>query len=97
MDEGKLKQNSNIAICRHEIATNLEQIIIKAGKLIKPNGRFYVAIPSNRLCECIILLSKQKFEVKQMDIYNSNGAATVCLLESVKCGKAGVVVKVKNE
>ena len=94
---GKIKQDMEIALCRHEIATNLEQIILKAGQLIKPNGRFYIIIPSNRLCECIILLNKVKFEVKQIEIYNSNDVASVCLLECVKCGKSGVVVKIKGE
>ena len=93
----KIKQDDSIAMCRHEITTNLEQIIFKASELIKVKGRFYIIIPSNRLCESIILLNKAKFEVKQMEIYNSHLTATVCLLECVKCGNSGVTVKIKSE
>lgn len=94
---GKIKQEESIAMCRHEITTNLKQIVEKASELIKFNGKFYLIIPADRLCECIGLLNNNKFEVKQMGIYHTNSLATVCLLESVKGGKSGVKVKVFKE
>jgi len=94
---GKLKLEPNIAMCRHEIAVNLSQIIAKAGELIKDKGRFYIIIPSSRLCESIVYLNTNKFEVKQMQIYHSRECATVCLLECVKNAKSGVKIKVLKE
>ena len=84
-------------MCRHEITTNLQQIINKASDLIKNNGKFYIIIPSNRLCECVLMLGGRGFEVKRIEMYHTNSAATVCLLESVKCGKSGVLIKVLKE
>lgn len=94
---GKLKQDINKAICRHEITTNLSQISFKASQLLKSKGKFYLIVPSSRLCEAIIILNKNKLEVKHMEIYHSNQNTTVALLECVKCGNSGVIIDVKVE
>ena len=94
---GKTNQNISKAMCRHEIATNLSQIIIKASSLIKSKGKFYLVVPSDRLCEIVGYLTENKFQVKNMEIYHSNSNATICLLESVKDAKVGVKIKIKNE
>ena len=94
---GKISQDKSRAMCRHEITTNLQQIICKSGKLLKSKGKLYLVIPANRLCECILLLGENKFEVKNMEIYHTNTDATVCLLESVKCGSSGVAIKILKE
>lgn len=94
---GKIKQDVSMAMCRHEISTNLKQIISKASKLIKSKGKFYLVIPSNRLCECVVLLNQNKFEVKNMEIYHTKAQVTVCLLESVKDAQSGVKINLKSE
>jgi tRNA1(Val) A37 N6-methylase TrmN6 len=94
---GKIKQDKNKAICRHEIATNLQTIIEVAGRLIKSKGRFYLVVPSDRLCECITLLVQNKLEVKNIEMYHSNLDATVCLIKSVKDDKSGVNIKILKE
>ncbi len=94
---GKIKEDTSKAICRHEIATNLVQIIETASKLLKSKGRFYLVVPSSRLCECVTLLSKNNLEVKNMEVYHSNGKSTICLLEGVKNANSGVDVKIKKE
>ncbi|MBQ7798099.1 MAG: methyltransferase [Clostridia bacterium] len=94
---GKIKEDIDVAICRHEITTNLQQIITKAGELIKSKGRFYLVIPSNRLCECIVVLNQNKFEVKNIEIYHNKNKSTICLLESIKDANSGVLIKIKSE
>ena len=94
---GKIKQNESIAMCRHEITTNLSKIIYKSSKLIKSGGRFYIVIPSSRLSECVVLLNQNKFEVKNMEICNNKGNATICLIESVKDAKSGVKIRIIEE
>ena len=93
----KVKQDISKAMCRHEISTNLEQIISKASKLIKSCGKFYLIVPSSRLCECITLLSQNRFAVKSMHIYNTNSKATVALIEAVKNAKEGVNINIIKE
>ena len=94
---GKIKTNHSIAMCRHELTTNLSQVVNMAGKLIKSCGRFYIVVPADRLCECIIELNKSKFEVKKIQVCYSGENATVCLMESIKGGKSGVKVMLQKE
>ena len=94
---GKIKADEKLAICRHEIKTNLEQIISKASELIKNSGRFYIIIPADRLAECVVLVSKFGFETKNMEIFHSDENATVCVLENIKNAKNGLKIKIKKE
>lgn len=94
---GKIKQDVNVAMCRHEITTNLSAIISMASKLIKDKGRFYFIVPADRMCEAIELCGKQLFKVKRMEMYHTNNQATVCLLEAIKGAKDGVKIKILKE
>lgn len=93
LNSGEIKENINIAMCRHEISTNLEKIISKSSELIKDKGKFYLCVPADRLCETIILLHNNKFEVKNISIINNKSVVRLCLLESSKNGKSGVKIK----
>jgi len=95
--EGKVKQDVSIAMCRHEISTNLGEIICKASEIIKVGGQFYLIIPADRLCECVILLNKGKFEVKDIEMHHTEGRVKTCVLKSVKCAKSGVKINIKGE
>ena len=94
---GKISQDISKAMCRHEICTNLEKIISKASALLKSGGQFYLVIPSNRLCECVTFLNKNKHEAKTIEIYHTSGKSTVCLVESVKDANSGVNIKIVKE
>lgn len=93
----KVNNDISKAMCRHEIATNLVEIISKVGELLNNKCKFYLVVPSDRLCEAVILLNKNKFEVKNMEMYHSGNKSTICLLESVKNAKSGVKIKIIKE
>ena len=94
---GKIKKDDNVAMCRHEIYTNLSSIINTASKLIKDKGKFYFIIPSDRMCEAIELCGNNLFKIKNMEIYHTKSLATVCLLEAIKGAKDGAKIKVLEE
>lgn len=94
---GKIKQDFDKAVCRHEIATNLSQIIAKSSELIKSKGKFYLVIPSSRLSECIVELNKNNFEPKRIELRICGEVCSVCLIESVKDAGSGVEVRVSNK
>ena len=94
---GKIKQDDSVAMCRHEISTNLNIIIYTASRLIKDKGRFYFIIPADRMCEAVELCACNAFKVKRMEIYNHKNQATVCLFEAIKGAKDGVKIKVLGE
>lgn len=93
----KIKLDESIAMCRHEIKTNLHIIICVAGRLLKSKGRFCLIVPADRLCETINLLGENKLEVKKIDVYAHQGEATVCLIEAVKGANSGVKIKILKE
>lgn len=97
LNSGDMKQDRSIAMCRHEIATNLGKIIFKAGELIKESGKFYLCIPADRMSEAIVLLEENKFATKRMQIIFNRKEARLCLLESVKNGKSGVRITMIEE
>lgn len=94
---GKVKQDDDVAMCRHEINTNLSTIIAISKSLIKDKGKFYFIIPADRMCEAIELCEKNMFKIKRMEIYHSKSQATVCLMEAIKGAKDGVKIKVLKE
>ena len=94
---GKIKTDDSVAMCRHEIKTNLSTIIATASRLIKDKGKFYFIIPADRMCEAVELCAKNKFKIKCMEMYHTNSQATVCLLEAIKGSKDGVRIKILEE
>ncbi len=94
---GKIKENKDVAMCRHELTTNLKTIIDKAGELLKTKGKLYLIIPANRLCECVSIIGLNDLEIKNIQINYHNDIATTCLLECVKGAKTGVNIIVKTE
>ncbi|MFQ6724017.1 MAG: tRNA1(Val) (adenine(37)-N6)-methyltransferase [Clostridia bacterium] len=93
---GKINQENDIAICRHEIETNLEGIIYKASQLLKTKGKFYLVLPADRLTECIVLLNKYKFEAKEIEMLCVNNKVNICLISSTKDAKSGVNIKISK-
>lgn len=94
---GKIKENISVAMCRHELTTNLEEVICKASKLISSKGKLYIIIPADRFCECVILFNKYGFEAKRVEISYFKDVATVSILEGVKNAKSGVKINIKKE
>lgn len=92
IEQGKVKNNKNIAMCRHEIATTLSEIIKKCSELLKDKGKLYLVLPTERLCECIALLTNNKLEAKQIDLEFSKNSAKLSLIEAIKGGKSGVKI-----
>ena len=92
VDEGNIKLDQSVAICRHEIKTNLQQIVQKANELLKYKGKMYLVLPAQRMCEAITLLSNNSLEVKQISLEFNKNNAKMCLIEAVKGGNVGVNV-----
>lgn len=87
----KVNDNYSIAISRHEIEVTLDEIVAKAGELIKDKGRFYLCMMPNRMAETVATLSKHRFECKTIKfLRNSKGEINLCLFEAVYNAKSGV-------
>lgn len=89
-NQGGIKLDESVAICRHEIKTNLQQIIVKTKELLKYKGKMYLVLPANRMCEAVVLLCNNGLEVKQINLEFNKSNAKLCLIEAVKGGSIGV-------
>lgn len=96
----KVNSESNInmvmekAIARHELETNLEEIIMSSRYILKNKGVFYMVHRPERLVEIIELLKKYKFAVKKLQfVYSSfNKNALMVLIKATKNGLDGLKI-----
>lgn len=96
----KVEKNSNLnddihkTIARHEIKTDLEQIIKRAFYILKNGGIIALVHRTDRFIEIIKLLEQNHFAVKKIRfIYPKKGSeSNLVLVEARKNGNAGLKV-----
>lgn len=92
--ESNINGNSEKAMARHEISTNLENIIISAKYILKNKGSLYLVHRPERLVEILDLLKKYKFAAKKLQfVYSSyKKDALMILIKATKNGNEGLKV-----
>lgn len=82
--------NDSIAIARHEIMCNLEDVIASARNLLKDNGRLYMVHRPERLIDIFELMRKYKIEPKRVRMVHPKAykAANIVLVEGQRDGRA---------
>ena len=80
--------SDKLAIARHEILCNLEDVIKASRILLKDNGRMFMVHRPERLVDIITLMRKYKIEPKRIKMVhpNSNKAPNIVLVEGQKDG-----------
>ena len=58
INSGERQLAENIALCRHELAATLEDVISSAGKALNNRGTFYLVHQAERIAEIVTLCSK---------------------------------------
>ena len=94
-----INERREIALARHEIEANLEDIIQKSSELIKDKGRLYMVHLASRSTEICYLCTKYNINVKRMKfIFTGDKEAYLVLIEAVKNSQPGVrITKNKEE
>ncbi|WP_288222326.1 tRNA1(Val) (adenine(37)-N6)-methyltransferase [uncultured Clostridium sp.] len=89
-NSGILNPDDKLAIARHEILCNLEDVIKAARKLLKDNGRMYMVHRPERLIDIFELMRKYKIEPKRVQMIqpNVNKAPNIVLVEGQRDGGA---------
>lgn len=87
-NSGILNQDDKLAIARHEILCNLEDVIMAARRLLKGNGRIYMVHRPERLIDIFQLMRKYKIEPKRVQMIqpNINKAPNIVLVEGQRDG-----------
>ena len=90
-DKTLIKEDREKAIARHELTTNLEEIVRVASRLIKYGGKFYLLNREERLVEIIQVLKKYNFEPKVLKVEKNRGSNLI-LIGSVSHGNSGIKI-----
>ncbi|MBU5454682.1 tRNA1(Val) (adenine(37)-N6)-methyltransferase [Caproiciproducens sp. MSJ-32] len=87
---GILNPEDKLAIARHEILCNLEDVIVASRKLLKDNGRMYMVHRPERLIDIFQLMRKHKIEPKRIQLVHPkvNKAPNIVLIEGQRDGGA---------
>lgn len=86
---GKINENDNKLISRHEITANLEDFILVASYLLKDQGSFYMVHRPERLTDILVTLRNYKLEPKilRMVYPNQEKEPNLVLIKAVKNAK----------
>ena len=89
-NSGILNPNDKLAIARHEILCNLEDVIVSARRLLADNGRMFIVHRPERLADIFGLMRKYKIEPKRVRMVqpNTKKAPNIVLVEGQRDGGA---------
>ena len=95
VDTGATNENYDMAIARHEILCNLDDVAAAAAKLLRYGGRFYMVHRPGRLADIMTVLRKYRLEPKTLRFVQPKAAAApnTLLIAAVKGGKPHLNVK----
>lgn len=87
---GIINPNDKLAIARHEILCNLEDVISAARVLLKDNGRLFMIHRPERLADIFTLMRKYKIEPKRVKMIHPKigKAPNIVLVEGQRDGGA---------
>ncbi|MBC5626980.1 tRNA1(Val) (adenine(37)-N6)-methyltransferase [Clostridium sp. NSJ-49] len=87
---GILNPNDKLAIARHEILCNLEDVIVSARRLLADNGRMFIVHRPERLADIFGLMRKYNIEPKRVKMIHPNAkkAPNIVLVEGQRDGGA---------
>ena len=89
-NSGIVNPNDKLAIARHEILCNLEDVIVAARRLLKDNGRMFIVHRPERLADIFSLMRKYNIEPKRVKMVqpNVNKEPNIVLVEGQRDGGA---------
>lgn len=84
----------SLAIARHEIKTNIEEIVMTAKYILKNKAPLYLVHRPERLMELINILTKYKFSVKKLQFVYAGyqKGAIMVLIKATKNGSDGLII-----
>lgn len=96
-DSSVLNEKDEIKIAKHEITTNLLEIIQSASQLLRFGGKFYICNKEERCAEIICLCRKFNLEPKELFIRKSVKGGNIIFIMATLGGKEGMKIKIIND
>ncbi len=92
-----INEEKSVAIARHELLVNLEQIIDESRKLLDNNGVVSFVFRPERLDELIVLLDKYNFKLKRLQfVYPKMNTECNTILVEAKKGQSKGQVRIEE-
>ncbi len=93
-EDSNINKNDYLTIARHEVKTNLEEVIKVSYKLLKTRGTLFMIHRPDRLTDIIYYLRKNKLEPKKVRFVHpkKDTKANHILIEAVKDGNQGSLI-----
>ncbi len=87
-------KNEHLAIARHEIYCNLEDVVRVSSQLVRPGGKVAFVHRPGRLLDIVTLMRKYRVEPKRLQfVYPKLGKeANTILIEGIKDGKSDLKI-----
>jgi tRNA1Val (adenine37-N6)-methyltransferase len=89
---GPKNKNNFDQVARHEGSLNLKVWVTGARKLLKMGGELYCVFPSERLAECLSVLSRNKVEPKEIWWLKADKRKRRFFLRAVRGAKPGMLL-----
>jgi tRNA1Val (adenine37-N6)-methyltransferase len=91
---GRVNPNSQRAVARHEIKTNLGDVLQTAHRMLRPAGRLAAVYPAERTTDILSQMRTERIEPKLIRMVHSNAdaEARLILVEGAKGGRPGLKV-----
>lgn len=88
-DHSKINPNDHLAIARHELLTNLDEVLKISNQLLKTKGHFFMVHRPERLLDILQTMEKYQIMPKRLQfIYpKKDKEANIVLIEGIKLGK----------
>lgn len=88
-DHSKINPNDHLAIARHELLTNLDEVLKIGNQLLKTKGHFFMVHRPERLLDILQTMEKYQIMPKRLQfIYpKKDKEANIVLVEGIKIGK----------
>jgi len=95
VEGGKMKENDYVAIARHEIKAELNDVVAEAARLLKYGGHFFLVHRAERLTEVIEALAEHNCQAKELRLVQArrDKEADIFLLKAKKGANPGLRVK----
>ena len=93
-DSGKLNENEEKNISRHEIFGTINDFCACAKRVLKHGGDFYVVYRPDRLCDLIFALKSNNLEPKRLTFIHKDSytSPSLLLISAKKGGKSGLSI-----
>lgn len=92
--EQERNENEHLAIARHEIFCNLQDVIQICSELAKEKGKVAIVHRPERLIDIVTMMQKYRIEPKRIQFIHpkKEKEANILLVEGIKLGKPGVKI-----